>query len=296
MRNFFSLGLIAVLFQIGCEDSKKDTTSSSGARSFVSAAVQTWDDISDLSSQTTRIRTELAEQHCVDVYKLPLKANFDTELGVLCKDNKPTTDFLRLDQYAELSGDKPRSVELALKHEADGFTEGLFATVYRVPIDPKWVRSAAIPSYMVAASAYDYVTLEGLISSDLNSELGGDLQFGKWQLKYHTDVKTPDNTSFSNDRTTELNSFQVQGGNPDIGIGTEALIDATNPDYKVYNTTTLTIGNNGGGSTLITIIRVSVKNNGYQDLAEKVISDIASAQATHVHDGLMEELAAGKFP
>jgi len=296
MKKIYKIVFLVAFGATGCQQTKQESESKSGPRSFASAAVQTWDDIAGLEAQPTRIRADLAAQHCVSVYKLPLKSDFAQEFSVLCDQNKVSANFIRLDRYAELVGDKPRSVKLALKHEADGFTEGLFATVYRVPIAPKWVRSAAIPEYMVSASVYDYAKLEGLVTQDLTAELGGDLQFGKWQLKYHTDVQTPDGSSFSTERSTELNSYQVHGGNPDIGIGAEHLIDTLNPSYRFYNTTTITIGNSDGGSTLITIIRVSVKNNGYPELAEKVISDIASAQASQVRDGLMRELAAGNFP
>ncbi len=296
MKKINIIGFFFAVGAMGCQPPKPESESKAGPRSFVSASVQTWDDIAGLDAQPTRIRADLAAQHCLSVYKLPMKSDFAQEFSVLCDQNKVAANFVRLDRYAELVEDKPRSVKLALKHEADGFTEGLFVTVYRVPIAPKWVRSAAIPEYMVSASVYDYAKLEGLVTHDLTADLGGDLQFGKWQLKYHTDVQTEDGSSFSNDRSTELNSYQVQGGNPDIGIGAEHLIDTANPNYKLYNTTTITIGNSDGGSTLMTIIRVSVKNNGYPDLAEKVISDIASAQASQVREGLMRELAAGNFP
>jgi hypothetical protein len=275
---------------------KNSESKEEGPRSFASAPVQTWAEVGDLSGEATAIRADLKSIFCVHVYKLPLKSDFNAELDVLCADKKPNDTFTQIDRYAGRVGDAPRSVKLDLKHEDDGFTSGTYVTVYRVPIAPKWVRSANIPSYMVSTSVFPYVKLEGEVKEDLTSTLGGDLQFGKWRLSYHSDVDTPAQTSFSNDRNTELNSYQVEGGNPDIGIGAEHLIDAANPDFKYYNTTTITIGNEDGGSTLITIIRLSVRNNGFPELAEHVFSDIATSQATQVHDGLMAEKGAGRFP
>jgi len=287
--------LASILALLGCKKSDS-STKDEGPRSFASDLVQTWTDVGDLSGEATAIRADLKSIFCVHVYKLPLKADFNQELDVLCDDKKPNDTFTQIDRYAGRVGSSPRSIKLDLEHEADGFTKGTYITVYRVPIAPKWVRSAQIPSYMVATSVFPYVQLEGSVKEDLTSSLGGDLQFGKWRLGYHSEVQTPAQTSFSNDRNTELNSYQVEGGNPDIGIGAEHLTDVGNPDFKYYNTTTITIGNDDGGSTLITIIRLSVRNNGFPELAEQVFSDIASSQATQVHDGLMAEKAAGNFP
>ncbi len=282
---------------IACSKKSSDGNElkSAGPRSFVSNPVQALSDISGLEQSPAVIRNDLKDIFCVHVYKLPLKSDFSQELAVLCENNKPSKTFLDLDRYAGLVGSIPRSVKFRLEHRGD-FSEGVFATVYRVPIAPKWVRSATIQEYMVSSSSYDYVSLQGKVDADHSEELGGDLQFGKWNLSYQTEVDTPAGTHFSNQRSTELNSFQVHGGNPDIGIGAEHLTDPSNPNYHTYNTTTVTIANEDGGSTLITIIRVDVQNNGFPDLAEKVMSDIASAQATQVHDGLMAEREAGHFP
>jgi hypothetical protein len=294
--NYASILFVGLAVFAACEKSKNSETKNEGLRSFASAPVQTWAEVGDLSAEPTAIRKELKDIFCVHVYKLPLKSDFNAELAVLCDNKKPNEAFTQIDRYAGRIGSAPRSVKLDLVHEDDGFTRGTYVTVYRVPIAPKWVRSAQIPSYMVATSEFPYVKLEGEVLEDLTDTLGGDLQFGKWRLSYHSDVQTPAQTSFSNDRKTELNSYQVEGGNPDIGIGAEHMIDSGNPDFKYYNTTTITIGNEDGGSTLITIISLSVRNNGFPELAEQVFSDIASSQASQVHHGLMTEKAAGRFP
>lgn len=288
---------LALQLSVSCKKSSKSSQDeSSGPRKFAVADVIGFSDVSELKSQTTVIRKELAEQFCTHVYKLPLKSDFTAELAVLCTDKKPNETFSDFDRHAAIVGSQPRSIKLSLEHKADGFTSALFGTVYRVPIVPKWVRSAKIPNYMTGASEFSYLKRQGEVLDDLTDELGGDLQFGKWRLAYKTDVQTPASTQFSNQLNTELNSYQVHGGNPDIGIGAEHLVDTQNPDFRLYNTTTVTIGNDdNASSTLITIIRVEVKNNGFPETAEKVISDLATALATHVHDGLMRELEAGNF-
>lgn len=288
----FSLSLLACGKE---KKGEKEEGLAAEATAFTSASINALQGWPGLDEGKEQIRPELKDIFCVHVYKLPLKANFDQELSVLCENNKPTASFAQLDKLGEVVGSQPRAAMLKIEQQGE-FTKGIFATVYRVPIQPKWVRSAKIQEYMVGSSVYDYVQLKGEVKQSFTEELGGDLQFGKWHLNYKTDVQTPDVTKFSNERTTELNSFQVHGGNPDIGIGAEHLIDAPAGDYRAYNTTTITIANQDGGSSLITIIRVEVRNNGYAELSEKVINDISTAQATHVHHGLMEEKAAGHFP
>ncbi len=290
---FVCWGLMACQPKDKKEDSEQDTAIDGLA--FTSAPLRELKEWPNLDTGGEMIRPELKDIFCIHVYKLPLKADFNQELSFLCEDKKPNATFAQLDKLGGLVGTEPRAAMLKIEQQGD-FTKGIFATVYRVPIQPKWVRSAAIQEYMVGTSTYDYVHLEGEVKESLNSGLGGDLQFGKWLLYYKTDVQTPDGSNFTNERTTELNSFQVHGGNPDIGIGAENLVDSPRGDYRAYNTTTITIANQDGGSTLITIIRVEVRNNGFAELSENVINDISTAQATHVHHGLMNEKAAGHFP
>lgn len=264
-------------------------------RGFTSYEVQSWDSITDLANDQPMIVPELQTTFCLHVYRLPLKANFDDLLGVLCENKKPTETFDKIDRYAGRVGSNPRAAKINLAHEPDGFTKGTYIVAYRVPIQPKWVRTAAVPQYMVATSQYDYALLSGTILEDLNATLGGDLQFSKVRMQARMDITTPDGHSFSNQRNTEINGFQVVGGNAAMGIGSEHLIDKNNPDFKDYRTMTLMISNTDYSATLITVITLHIRNNGFPEVAERVFSDITTSQAIQVRDGLMAELAAGNF-
>lgn len=286
---FLSTSLILAL--AGCKDEKKESASS-GPRQFASQDVLKFGDIEGLGSQTSTIREDLQELFCIHVYNLPLKANFDYEFGYLCQDRKPTTLFTTIGQHAQIVGAQPRSVELALEHKEGGVSEGTYVTVYHLPNEPKWVKTSHIQDYMTKDSSFSYLKMDSEVSADLNDQVGGDLQFSKYNLRYVTEVTTPDNTTFSNERTTELNSYQVYGGNSDMGLGAEHLVASPEGKYSTYNTITLTIGDKQGGSHLISIIHIEVKNNGYPETTQKVMSDLATAQASHVHDGIYQELEA----
>lgn len=261
-----------------------------GRTAFGEQAILTLAEVPALAEQVPSIRADLADLFCVHVYKLPHKTDFKQELDVLCQDGKPSPTMADLDRYSKVAAGTPRSVQIALEQGPD-FTSGVFAAVYDIPIPPKWVREGNIQDYMMQPSRFPYVTLDGLVAKDMNDALGGDLQFSRYGLNYKTDVKTPDGNPFKNERNTEFNAYQVHGGNPDIGIGTEHLTDAANPDFPYFHTITVTIGNQSGGSVLITIIKGSVRHNGYTDLAARVFSDTATAQATNVRAGLLSELA-----
>ncbi|MFW7378815.1 MAG: hypothetical protein ACOH5I_08415 [Oligoflexus sp.] len=287
---YLSFGIF--LINAACDGDKDDSSEISeiGPKQFASLPVTEFGDFADLEQQEEIIQSELKDLFCIHVYRLPLNSDFSQELSYLCEEQKPSAGFAQLDRLAALVGSVPKSVKLALEHSEDGFTHASFATVYRLPIEPKWVRSGEIYKFMTADSSYEYLNLNGEVRADHTDQLGGDLQFGKQELYYHTEVTTPDDTTFVNERTTELNSYQVHGGNPSIGIGAEHLLSSPENKYQTYNTITITIGNQDQGSTLITIIRLSVENNGYPELTEKVVSDIATAQATQVHDGLRASL------
>ncbi len=283
-RLLISLGLVPLVMVTGCTKE----SDSEDIHLMQSQEILSLDGIDSMNTYSLSIRQELKETFCIHAFRLPLKSDFTDELNVLCTDNLPNRTFDDLDRFSEFVGDMPRSLRLNVEHEGNRST-GLFATVYELPIQPKWVRSADIGSFMVKDSSYDYVQQIGA-ASNLDNTVGGDLQFGKSSLEYKTTVQTSDGQTFNNHRLTELNSFQVQGGNSDIGLGAEHLVESENNDYVKYNTITVTIGTETDGSVLITIINLDVDNNGFPELTEQVMSDIATAQASHVRMNLWSNL------
>lgn len=262
-------------------------------RAFTSLPIETLEQ-QDLSSYAVTARTELLDAFCIHVYKLPFKYDFSAELAYLCADKKPTATFAAIDRFAKLVGDKPKAAQLALSHNGN-ITEAAFATAYVLPIPPKWVRTGKIQEYMVKPSEFPNASLYGEVAADMTAETGGDLQFSKYRLYYRTTNKTDDGKTFLNERTTDFEAFQVQGGNPDIGIGAEALATA-NKDYPYFNTITVTIADQDGGSIVLTVVRLAVNNNGYPEVAARLASDTMLAQATNVHDGMMDTLSEYFIP
>jgi hypothetical protein len=247
-------------------------------------------EIPDLATKEMSIRDDLQRSFCLYVYRLSLKSDFSKELGLLCDESRsPRPLFADLDRYAKIVGDKPQAVELG--HTIDGdFVESINAVIYELPIPTRYFKEAKIQTYMMAPADFGYFRLEGKIAADLTAELGGDLQFGKYKLAYNSSSRMPDGQSFFNARETEMNTYQVQGGETNIGLGTEHLW-GTNADYSYLNTITVTIGTKAGGTALLSISRVRVRHNGYPEEARRLPIDSATAQATHVHDGVLYELA-----
>lgn len=264
-------------------------------RPFSSSGVNTWETIGDLSNDPLIIRQDLKPIFCEDAYYLDLVDDFSETLGVICTDKKPNDVFDKLDRYSSRVTTAPLTVQLAMEHGEDGFSTGSYVVVYRYPIEPKWVRTGSIVKFLYSNTEYDYLRFTGSVTANLSKDLAGTLQFGKWQMNARMDITTPDGLRFANSRNTEMNSFQVTGGNPNIGLGAERLLDKDNPDYKNYQTATVTLATVDGGSIMFTLIRATTRNNGYKETAEKIFNDLALSQGVHVYDGIMQQYAAGHF-
>lgn len=258
---------------------------------FQPAPLRSLGEIEGLGSKEKTIREDLQKSFCIFVYRLSLKSDFSREIGLLCDETKaPRPLFGDLDRYSKVTGGQPQGVEL--EHKIDGeFVESTSAIIYEVPIPTRYFKEARIQEYMMAPADFDYFRFESKIAADLGSELGGDLQFGKYKLAYKSVTSTKDGKIFTNDRETEMNTYQVQGGETNLGFGTEHLL-GKNTDYVYLNTITITIGTKVGGTALLSITRVKVRHNGYPENARRLPIDTATAQATHVRDGVLVELAS----
>jgi hypothetical protein len=297
MRGYICATLVtAVTFGCGEKQEKKQqpqpgVETASGSLSF--ADIRTIDAVKGSTKENAGvIRPDLMQIFCKHVYKLPSKSDFAPELDLLCANRSQPTDlFLTLDRAANSAG--TQAIEIS--HLSDDLkTEATVATIYTLPIPPKWVRSGKIQEYMMQDRASNYLTLNGSVTEDLNATVGGDLQFARFKLAYATDIKTPDGKGFSNSRSTDFNAFQVFGGNPDIGIGEEHLLQSA--EYEFFRTLTITIGTHSGGSALITIAHGKVVHNSYPDIARRVFNDTASAQGEQVKAGLSKELQQWVIP
>ena len=257
---------------------------------FDPTPVRRLSEIPGLSAAPTMIRPDLMTEFCIHVYKLPLKADFNTELAYFCDPNKkPTSLFTDIDRYLKIQADKIQAVDLV--YQVDGArSKSVVIGISEVPIPPKFVREAHIADFMVARAEFGNFTHDGKVVSDQSAALRGTLQFGKYVLAYDTTNTTKDGKSFSNSRSTEANAYQAKVGDPDIGICTEHLL-GNSDSYKYYKTVTIIIGTASGGSAIISLANLDVANNGYPNDARASAIDSGTAQATHVHDGVLAEKA-----
>lgn len=259
---------------------------------FETAPIKQITDIPELKNKPETIRKDLMDAFCIHVYKLPLQDpenKFQNELGVLCgPDKKPTPMFSQIDRYTKVNPEATRGIEISSIIDGD-YHRSLVISAVSVPIPPKFVKEAKIQSYMTAPANFGYFTQESGVKKDLNSQIGGDLGFARYELFYTTKNTTNDGKTFRNERSSQFNAYQVQGGNPDIGLGTEHLI-GNNSDYRFFKTITVTIGNVDGGSTIISIGHVDVKHNQYPKDARRLAIDTATATSQHVRAGVLAEM------
>jgi len=263
---------------------------------FETAPIKKIDEIPELAGKPETIRRDLMEAFCIHVYKLPLQDpdKFQTELAVLCgPDKKPTLMFSQIDRYTKVNPENTRGIEISSTVDGD-YHRSLVISAVSVPIPPKFVKEASIQEYMTAPADFGYFSQDSRVVKDLNSQIGGDLAFGRYELFYSTKNTTDDGKTFRNERSSQFNGYQVQGGNPDIGLGTEHLI-VVNKDYRFFKTITVTIGDINGGSTIISIGHVDVKHNQYPKDARKLAVDTATATSRHVRAGILAEKKKTEF-
>lgn len=302
MRKLTVLAFSALLLS-GCNDDKKNDplrfvtgkTQLTASQPLQSFPIIAWDALGDLSAHQGVIRQELKNAFCSQVNALPLAVDMSDVLGVLCTDKKPNANFDQLDRFATKTQGKPQAIQMQVSHADDGFSSGVYVAAYRVPIPPKWVRNAPIAQAAVQGGDFPNVKFSGRVTKDLSSSMGGGLQFGKWDMTAHMDITSPKGEPFSNDRNTTMDSYQVEGGNPDIGLGAEYLTDVANPKYRYYRQATLTIGNQDGSSTMVQIVSVSIKNDGYPETMVQVFNDAANIAAKRIYEAILAKKAEGYF-
>jgi len=281
------VGLLIALMVISCDKESSDSDKDSAESVFfTSNAIANFTDVDGLAEVTPIIPTTLQDTFCSYALKLPLKSDFSAEVDFLCDDGVPNDNFRNFDRLGQLSGDSPRSIKLFSQELENNVTEAVYGTATRVSIVPKIVRLAPIQSFITKNSTFDDVKIEGSITTDMTDSLGGDLQFSKFELKYNTAIDTGADKVIENSHATEFNNYQVQGGNPNIGLGTEHLIGESNGDFKTYNVITITIADGVGGSFLISLIHVVAHHHGFSDLIQRSTADIASSQGTHLYRGV----------
>ena len=258
--------------------------------------IQTWESLGDLSPHPLIIIDGLKEIFCANAYSHDLKANFDQVLGVVCTDKKPNTMFEQFERLASSNRTGPRSARLTFEHTDDGYSKGLYVVVYFLPTVPKWIRASAFVDYLYRNTSFEYLQFNGKVLSNQSASVAGSLQFGKWEMAAELAVTPIEGKSFATQRTTEMNSFQVKVGNPNVGLGAERLVSSVEGGFRQYQTATITLGNADlATTTMITLINVDTKNHGYPETAEQVFTDIVQAQGEHVYRGIVSEYEKGNF-
>ena len=255
-----------------------------------SAPILNFNQVEGIGEHQTKLRDDLQLSFCRNVSSRLQKADFIAEIGLLCQTGEPTALFANIDRLASVVADKPFAVQILMEHLADGYTRGIYVTNYTVPFQPRWVKSATVPRYMTADALFPYMKIDGEILADTSEQLGGDLQFGRYDLSYATTVVAQDGNSFSNSRQTQMDFYQVEGGNSEIGVAGEFLVASANNDFRSYKTISVTMADQEGRSQIMTLVAIDVRNYGYPELTAQVMSDSATEQARRVREGLLADL------
>ena len=284
MKDFISC-LVMLSLGAGCQKTAQDQNDDTALifSGQPSLGLLTFEELSMTGEPI--IPQQLKQIFCGHIFALDLKQDFSREIGFVCQAAAPSTGFDAFDLLAQNTDDQPKAIGLGTTH-TEKITTAYFGTAIRAKLKPKHVRLTPVQGFMSQSSSYDYLELEAGVTRNRQEEVGGDLRISSYDLFYKTRIDTRQNYIIINERQTQFNNYQVQGGNPDIGFAGEHLTGSTNSDFVNYNIITIILNDGNDSSILISIIGVTVDHRGFPKITEQAISDIAASQAKHLQTGL----------
>lgn len=238
------------------------------------------------------IAVDFPKQYCEQLDKVKLRADVSLDLAFFCKSGAPTANFRKYYTSA-LSGaaGKIDLVPIKVQHDEDtGFSNIQIVWSFHVPI--KVVDFRNKPIYQAIAKAYESPTISQTTSTErlADDTLDSGLQIWSVNFNYDMTIKGPQGLELKNQRKTQYNLYQVQGGNENLGLGVEHLLDLTNADYQKSTMLnfSLSAGADKGGAVVITLLNFSLANRNFPKTAEDSIEEVARNVAEEMYKALKE--------
>lgn len=207
------------------------------------------------------------------------------DLGHFCTDTQPTELLSSLVKKA-WRGDTPFSaygyekIE-EVENQRSSFLVG-FAT--KIPqLTPIQIRESDLNKALQMQVENE---LYNISVEEVGRTAGEGLNFLKLQYHYKTLVKGPQSTEFRNERTTEINHFQVTSKREDLALTTETLVEV-NKDYDWARTIVLVVADpQNGGSYLISLVNYRTWNQGFHKINTRALDEITKLNAQKAFDYL----------
>ena len=171
--------------------------------------------------------------YCRYAPTLKLRYYISPELGRMCKDGKPTADFIALREeglkYAKLEGtssnDLPYNVRFLSKAREEKTDTSRFEIVwvFHVPTRPYIVKAKPLYTYVAQGfhpTESNFLTLDVKAKKLDDATLSpGGLHLWSAEMDYTLTVKPLPELTLNNQRSTQYNLYQVMSGNEEMGLG-----------------------------------------------------------------------------
>jgi hypothetical protein len=125
---------------------------------------------------------------------------------------------------------------------------------------------------------YTSATIEQTTKAEKNGDdsLDSPLHLISVNFSYDMNIKNEQNLDLSNKRNTQFNLYQVQGGNENLGVAIEHLVDTDNADYKRATMFNAAVSApDGKGAVIVTVLNYSIFNKGLHSTAVDSIEEVA---------------------
>jgi hypothetical protein len=238
------------------------------------------------------VAVDFPKQYCEQLDKVKLRTDVSLDLAFFCKSGAPTTNFRKYYTSA-LNGEagKIDLVPIKVQHDEDtGFSNIQIAWSFHVPILIADFRNK--PIYQAIAKTYESPTISQTTSTERLADESLDSGLHIWSINFNYDmtIKGPQGLELKNKRKTQYNLYQVQGGNENLGLGVEHLVDPANPDYQKSTMLnfSLSAGPDKGGAVVITLLNFSLANRNFPKTAEDSIEEVARNVAEEMYKALKE--------
>lgn len=263
--------LAATLFLAACES--KSSTNASTTSTATGSATSTGSGTGTASGATTAHHQDF----CKQIANVKPRADVSSELALLCSGDKAAKRFEELYQEAltQSSGDI-KIYRISTAEDDAGYSNIQVAWSFLAPMKIADFRNAPLIDNL--SQAYTSATIEQTTKADKNGDdtLDSPLHLISVNFAYDMNIKNEQNLDLSNKRNTQFNLYQVQGGNENLGVAIEHLVDTDNQDYKRATMFNAAVSApDGKGAVIVTVLNYSIFNKGLHSTAVDSIEEVA---------------------
>jgi hypothetical protein len=276
--------LAATLLLAACE------SKSSNSASTTSTATGSGTSTGTGSGAGTATGTTSAhyQDFCKQIAGVKPRADVSAELALLCSGDKAAKRFEELYQEAltQTSGDI-KIYRITTAEDDAGYSNIQVAWSFLAPKKIADFRNAPLIDKL--SEPYTSATIEQTTKAEKNGDdtLDSPLHLISVNFTYDMNIKNEQNLDLSNKRNTQFNLYQVQGGNENLGVAIEHLVDTDNEDYKRATMFNAAVSApDGKGAVIVTVLNYSIFNKGLHSTAVDSIEEVAKNAGASMYKAL----------